>query len=68
MERSTERRQTVDTVPAGDKPKPKPCCVCLETKKARDSCYFDQGDSAEKKCHYLVEAHRKCMAEFGFTI
>ncbi|KAJ1671521.1 hypothetical protein GGF44_000182 [Coemansia sp. RSA 1694] len=46
----------------------KPCCVCLETKKARDTCYFDQGDDAEKKCHYLVSAHRQCMADFGFKI
>ncbi|KAJ2477590.1 Cytochrome c oxidase copper chaperone [Coemansia sp. RSA 2131] len=55
-----------------DKPtkddKPKPCCVCLETKKARDVCYFDLGDGAEIKCRYLVEAHKKCMADFGFKI
>ncbi|KAJ2167864.1 hypothetical protein GGH19_000730 [Coemansia sp. RSA 1807] len=48
--------------------KPKPCCVCLETKKARDVCYFDLGDGAEVKCRYLVEAHKKCMADFGFKI
>ncbi|KAJ1929770.1 hypothetical protein FBU59_007019 [Linderina macrospora] len=46
----------------------KPCCVCLETKKARDSCYFDHGDDAEKKCHYLVLAHKMCMESFGFKI
>ncbi|KAJ2777574.1 hypothetical protein GGI18_004172, partial [Coemansia linderi] len=46
----------------------KPCCVCLETKKARDMCYLEKGDDAEKKCHYLVTAHRQCMADFGFKI
>ncbi|KAJ2468893.1 hypothetical protein EV174_006263, partial [Coemansia sp. RSA 2320] len=46
----------------------KPCCVCLETKKARDTCFFDQGGDADKKCHYLVSAHRRCMEDFGFKI
>ncbi|KAJ2345418.1 Cytochrome c oxidase copper chaperone [Coemansia erecta] len=53
---------------AKDAKKVKPCCVCLETKKARDMCYLDHGDSAESKCHYLIAAHRQCMAEFGFKI
>ncbi|KAI7822243.1 cytochrome C oxidase copper chaperone-domain-containing protein [Kickxella alabastrina] len=46
----------------------KPCCVCLETKKARDTCYFEKGDEAEQKCHYLILAHKKCMEDLGFTI
>ncbi|KAJ2237619.1 hypothetical protein H4R99_002890 [Coemansia sp. RSA 1722] len=46
----------------------KPCCVCLETKKARDSCFFEKGDEAEKKCHYLVLAHRMCMEDLGFKV
>ncbi|KAJ1861561.1 hypothetical protein LPJ73_000988 [Coemansia sp. RSA 2703] len=46
----------------------KPCCVCLETKKARDTCFFEKGDEAETKCHYLIQAHRKCMEDLGFTV
>ncbi|KAJ1642977.1 hypothetical protein LPJ64_005203 [Coemansia asiatica] len=46
----------------------KPCCVCLETKKARDTCFFEKGDEAEKKCHYLILAHRQCMEDFGFKV
>ncbi|KAJ2769361.1 Cytochrome c oxidase copper chaperone [Coemansia nantahalensis] len=71
MEPTREAQQpagTATTAAAAGGQKPKPCCVCLETKKARDSCYFDHGDGAEQKCHYLVDAHRKCMADFGFKI
>ncbi|KAJ1667560.1 Cytochrome c oxidase copper chaperone [Coemansia sp. RSA 1646] len=46
----------------------KPCCACPETKKARDTCYFESGDDAESKCHYLILAHRKCMEDLGFKI
>ncbi|KAJ1814760.1 hypothetical protein LPJ75_002634 [Coemansia sp. RSA 2598] len=46
----------------------KPCCVCLETKKARDTCFFEKGDEAEKKCHYLILAHRQCMEDLGFKV
>ncbi|OMJ07911.1 hypothetical protein AYI70_g11461 [Smittium culicis] len=39
------------TAPNANQPeapqKLKPCCVCLETKKARDTCYFDMGDQAD---------------------
>ncbi|KAJ1677864.1 hypothetical protein EV182_005279 [Spiromyces aspiralis] len=46
----------------------KPCCVCNETRKARDTCFFEQGDEAEAKCKYLVEAHMKCMRDLGFKV
>ncbi|KAJ2763478.1 hypothetical protein H4S06_000059 [Coemansia sp. BCRC 34490] len=46
----------------------KPCCACPETKKARDMCFFETGDDAETKCHYLIQAHRRCMEDLGFKI
>ncbi|PIA12853.1 hypothetical protein COEREDRAFT_32583, partial [Coemansia reversa NRRL 1564] len=46
----------------------KPCCVCLETKKAISTCYLDHGDDADKKCHYLIAAHKQCMKDLGFNI
>ncbi|KAJ1910634.1 hypothetical protein H4219_006162 [Mycoemilia scoparia] len=46
----------------------KPCCACKETRKARDTCFFDTGDEAEIKCKYLIEAHLKCMRDLGFNV
>lgn len=52
-----------------DKPnnekKLKPCCVCLETKKARDECIIQNG---EENCHTLIEAHKICLRNLGFEI
>ncbi|KAJ2633689.1 hypothetical protein H4R22_000229 [Coemansia sp. RSA 1290] len=64
MDRKQDAPKDVDKNPQ----KLKPCCVCLDTKKARDTCFLDHGDNAESKCHYLIAAHKKCMADFGFTI
>ncbi|OMH80396.1 Cytochrome c oxidase copper chaperone [Zancudomyces culisetae] len=48
--------------------KPKPCCACPDTKRARDQCFLDKGDSAEQDCHHLIIAHRECMASFGYKV
>ncbi|PVU95748.1 hypothetical protein BB561_001636 [Smittium simulii] len=65
MQKKTSSDTQQQSPQASDKPKP--CCVCKETKKARDTCYFDHGDQAELKCHYLIQAHKDCMKSFGFT-
>ncbi|KAK1920791.1 cytochrome C oxidase copper chaperone-domain-containing protein [Papiliotrema laurentii] len=47
----------------------KPCCACPETKDARDKCFFNfDPEVAQIKCKDYVEAHRACMASFGFKI
>ncbi|KRY40327.1 Mediator of RNA polymerase II transcription subunit 6 [Trichinella spiralis] len=38
--------------------KPKPCCACPETRKARDECIVEKGPDS---CKELIEAHRRCM-------
>lgn len=43
----------------------KPCCVCKETKSQRDECMVLNG---EENCGYFIEAHKKCLREFGFEI
>jgi cytochrome c oxidase assembly protein subunit 17 len=48
--------------------KPKPCCACPETKKARDECFLLSGDNAEIACKDLIEAHRKCMRQYGYNV
>ncbi|RHZ81922.1 hypothetical protein Glove_116g55 [Diversispora epigaea] len=45
--------------------KPKPCCVCPDTKKERDECIFKYGD--EVKCKDLIKAHKACMRSYGFN-
>lgn len=41
------------------------CCSCPETKKARDLCIVSKG---EEHCADLIEAHKKCLREEGFTV
>ncbi|VDP35104.1 unnamed protein product [Soboliphyme baturini] len=45
--------------------KPKPCCACPETRRARDECIIEKGPDM---CEALIEAHRKCMRQFGFEV
>ncbi|KAL3089511.1 hypothetical protein niasHS_006895 [Heterodera schachtii] len=45
--------------------KPKACCVCKETKGKRDECIILNG---EENCGQLIEAHKKCMREYGFEV
>ncbi|KHJ48068.1 cytochrome C oxidase copper chaperone [Trichuris suis] len=45
--------------------RPKPCCACPETRKLRDECIVEKG---EENCKDLIEAHRKCMKQFGYDI
>ncbi|KAL4002045.1 Cytochrome c oxidase copper chaperone domain protein [Acanthocheilonema viteae] len=48
-----------------DRKKPKPCCACPETKKARDECMILFG---EEHCGELIEAHKKCMRQYGYEV
>ncbi|KAK3919316.1 Cytochrome c oxidase copper chaperone [Frankliniella fusca] len=58
--------QTEPEKPAAtEKPKCKACCACPETKKARDECVIEKGES---ECGDLIEAHKKCMRSLGFKI
>ncbi|CDW53699.1 Cytochrome c oxidase copper chaperone [Trichuris trichiura] len=45
--------------------RPKPCCACPETRKLRDECIVEKG---EENCKDLIEAHRKCMKQFGYDV
>ena len=40
-------------------------CSCMQTKKARDLCIVSKG---EDQCADLIEAHKKCLREEGFTV
>ncbi|CCF57832.1 hypothetical protein KAFR_0D01850 [Kazachstania africana CBS 2517] len=47
--------------------KPKPCCVCLTEKEARDQCLLFKG-ADDGKCKEYIEKYRMCMKSFGFEI
>lgn len=43
------------------------CCCCPETKKARDECVLMKGEEHDD-CLKLIEAHKVCLREEGFTV
>lgn len=45
--------------------KPKPCCVCLDEKKARDECLLFNGQEGGK-CQDMIEKYKACMKGYGF--
>lgn len=64
---SSESKPTLDKA---DEPKTlekkcSPCCVCKETRKARDECLFS---NSEEDCKKLIEAHIQCMKREGFAV
>uniref|UniRef100_A0A0D9VM44 Cytochrome c oxidase copper chaperone n=1 Tax=Leersia perrieri TaxID=77586 RepID=A0A0D9VM44_9ORYZ len=55
-----------DPAPATDsKPKKKICCACPDTKKLRDECIVEHGESA---CTKWIEAHKRCLRAEGFKV
>ncbi|KAF7091661.1 hypothetical protein CFC21_094218 [Triticum aestivum] len=52
--------------PATDsKPKKKICCACPDTKRLRDECIVEYGESA---CTKWIEAHKQCLRAEGFKV
>ena len=47
------------------KPKKKICCACPETKRLRDECIVEHGESA---CTKWIEAHKQCLRAEGFNV
>ena len=45
--------------------KKKLCCVCKETKAARDECVVSLG---EDQCRAFIDAHNKCLKSEGFEV
>ncbi|CBZ51883.1 Cytochrome c oxidase copper chaperone, related [Neospora caninum Liverpool] len=41
------------------------CCVCQETKSARDECILLNG---EERCRNFIEAHNQCLRSEGFDV
>ncbi|EPY53587.1 cytochrome C oxidase copper chaperone Cox17 [Schizosaccharomyces cryophilus OY26] len=56
-----------NAAPAATEEKPKPCCACPETKQARDQCMLNS-ENGPIDCAKLIEAHRQCMAQYGYKV
>nr|ACU16002.1 unknown [Glycine max] len=50
---------------AESKPKKKICCACPDTKRLRDECIVEHGESA---CTKWIEAHRLCLRAEGLNV
>ncbi|XP_054813843.1 cytochrome c oxidase copper chaperone 1-like [Prosopis cineraria] len=50
---------------AESKPKKKICCACPDSKRLRDECIVEHGESA---CTKWIEAHRLCLRSEGFNV
>ncbi|XP_022854605.1 cytochrome c oxidase copper chaperone 2-like [Olea europaea var. sylvestris] len=51
--------------PASDSKPKKICCACPDTKKLRDECIVEHGESA---CEKWIEAHKRCLRSEGFNV
>jgi cytochrome c oxidase assembly protein subunit 17 len=49
----------------GSTPKKKICCACPDTKRLRDECIVEYGESA---CAKWIEAHKICLRAEGFKV
>jgi cytochrome c oxidase assembly protein subunit 17 len=63
---SDETKKILENLKINPKtPTKKICCVCPETKKARDDCHIT-GD--ETKCQKFYDSHKLCLLSEGFKI
>ena len=63
VNKSTEKKD--DKNDANKKEEKRPCCVCKETRAARDLCYAEKGF---EECYKEIQQHKDCMASEGFKI
>ncbi|GFS34638.1 cytochrome c oxidase 17 [Actinidia rufa] len=63
----TQKNQgsAITTSGADSKPKKKICCACPDTKKLRDECIVEHGESA---CSKWIKAHLECLRAEGFKV
>ncbi|KAK9454547.1 cysteine alpha-hairpin motif superfamily [Dipodascopsis uninucleata] len=47
--------------------RPKPCCVCVDEKTARDECML-MSDNGNVKCAELIQNYKNCMKGYGFEL
>ncbi|KAK9315891.1 cytochrome C oxidase copper chaperone-domain-containing protein [Lipomyces starkeyi] len=47
--------------------RPKPCCVCIDEKVARDECMLMSAEGPSQ-CAELIQNYKACMKGFGFNV
>ncbi|KAK9368636.1 cytochrome C oxidase copper chaperone-domain-containing protein [Lipomyces kononenkoae] len=47
--------------------RPKPCCVCIDEKVARDECMLMNADG-RTQCAELIQNYKACMRGYGFNV
>ncbi|KAI3457459.1 hypothetical protein Pfo_014122 [Paulownia fortunei] len=65
LQSQKDQGSTAEASGPDSKPKKRICCACPETKKLRDECIVEHGESA---CEKWIEAHRKCLRAEGFNV
>jgi cytochrome c oxidase assembly protein subunit 17 len=63
----TENKVNCPEIGGNEGEKLKPCCVCPETRKARDECILRYGPDSDA-CKKVMEAHDACLASYGFKM
>ena len=51
-----------------DVEKKRPCCVCKDTRAARDLCFAEKSPNGYEECFKEIQRHKECMAKEGFKI
>ena len=64
---SSKSTNTSSTKVNSPKEKKRPCCVCKETRAARDLCVAEFGPD-HLNCIKLIEAHKQCLRDEGFKV
>ncbi|KAK9468792.1 cysteine alpha-hairpin motif superfamily [Lipomyces arxii] len=66
--------ESVDSSPSCAKPftetkqdRPKPCCVCIDEKMARDECMLMSPDG-RTECKDFISTYKTCMRGYGFNV
>lgn len=62
---SPTKQESVNKTTDKAEEKKRPCCVCKETRSARDLCYAEKGF---EECYKEIQEHKDCMASEGFKI
>ena len=65
-EAQSQSAPSPDILKSDDVEKKRPCCVCKETRAARDLCFAEKDGFEE--CYKEIQLHKECMAKEGFKI
>ena len=62
---TTNTQTNASSTKAKEPEKKRPCCVCKDTRSARDLCVAEYGPD-HLNCIKLIEVHKQCLRDEGF--